>query len=241
MTPPLTYAGFLAAFVLLPIGVLLALGSGIDATRRRAATGGIALMVCIATAYTVPWDNYLLAVGVWEYGDGVLLGRIGFAPVEEYAFIALQPVLTALWLYRRPLPEATPGVRFPTARGETVGVGSLVAGGGIVALFGGSDTFYLVAILAWAAPPLVLQWFVGGRYLWAVRQRLLVAVVPPTLYLASVDRLAIAWGIWELSPRFTTGIGVVGLPLEEGAFFLVTNLLVVQGLLLYHQVLETWE
>jgi hypothetical protein len=240
MTSPLTYVEFLAVFVGVPLAGLLLSGVGLDDRDRRRAVGGVALIVAIATAYTVPWDNYLVAKGVWSYGEGVVLARIWNAPVGEYAFIALQPVLTALWLYRRPLPTDGPRVRLPRTTGEATGVGGwlALAGGGALALAG--STYYLGAIVAWAAPVLALQWAVGGGYLWSVRRRLAVAVAVPTLYLAAADRLAIGWGIWELSPEFTTGLTVAGLPVEEGLFFLVTNLLVVQGLLLYHRVIEAW-
>jgi lycopene cyclase domain-containing protein len=242
MTPPLTYVEFLAAFVVAPIAGLLVAGVGIASDRRREAVVGVVLMVVIATTYTVPWDNYLVAKGVWFYGEGALLARIVHAPIGEYAFIALQPVLTALWLYRRPLPapDGLPRVRLPRTPGEAGSAGGwlAVAGTGVLGLAGG--TYYMGAIVAWAAPVLALQWAVGGRYLWAVRRHLAIAVAVPTLYLCVADRLAIGWGIWELSAEFTTGLTVAGLPVEEGLFFLVTNLLVVQGLLLYHRVLETW-
>jgi lycopene cyclase domain-containing protein len=242
MTSPLTYAEFLVAFVVVPIVGLLVAGVGIDRGRRREALAGVALMVVVATVYTVPWDNYLVAKGVWSYGEGTLLARIVHAPIEEYAFIALQPVLTALWLYRRPLPgpEGLPRVRLPRSREEATGAGGwlAVAGTGVLGLAGA--TYYLGAIVAWAAPVLALQWAVGGGYLWAVRRRLALAVAVPTLYLCVADRLAIGWGIWELSAQYTTGLTVGGLPVEEGLFFLATNLMLVQGLLLYHRVLETW-
>lgn len=54
----------------------------------------------------------------------------------------------------------------------------------------------------------------------------------PTLYLWVADRIALALGIWHISDRFTTGLAHGGLPLEEALFFVVTNLLVVQGLIL---------
>ena len=46
------------------------------------------------------------------------------------------------------------------------------------------------------------------------------------------DRLAIGLGIWEISPQYTTGWHLFGLPIEEAVFFLITNLMVVQGLAL---------
>jgi lycopene cyclase domain-containing protein len=50
--------------------------------------------------------------------------------------------------------------------------------------------------------------------------------------------VALSVGLWRLSGRYTTGLAVAGLPVEEGAFFLVTNLFVVQGLVLLWWLLE---
>jgi hypothetical protein len=47
-----------------------------------------------------------------------------------------------------------------------------------------------------------------------------------------IDRIAIGNGIWTISETYTTGLGLLGLPLEEMAFFVVTNCFVVQGLVL---------
>jgi lycopene cyclase domain-containing protein len=46
------------------------------------------------------------------------------------------------------------------------------------------------------------------------------------------DAVAIWAGIWTISPDYTVGVSAFGLPLEEATFFLFTNLLVVQGVLL---------
>jgi hypothetical protein len=67
-----------------------------------------------------------------------------------------------------------------------------------------------------------------------------VGTLVPTLYLCVTDRIAIEYGIWILSEQYTTGIFVAGLPVEEAAFFFVTNLFVVQGLVLYRLVTARW-
>ena len=55
----------------------------------------------------------------------------------------------------------------------------------------------------------------------------------PTLYLWFADAVAIHLGIWRISETQTLGIEFGPLPLEEATFFLATNLLVVQGLMLF--------
>lgn len=93
---------------------------------------------------------------------------------------------------------------------------------------------YLGLILVWAAPVLALQWAYAGGEIWPRRRTLALGVAAPTLYLWVADAAAIRLGIWTISERHTLGPELAGvLPLEEAVFFLVTNLLVVQGLLLF--------
>ncbi|MFC7172785.1 lycopene cyclase domain-containing protein [Haloplanus litoreus] len=113
-----------------------------------------------------------------------------------------------------------------------------ILGAGGWQLLARSETFYLGAILAWAAPVLALQWVVGAPQLWARRRLVTLGTLVPTTYLCVADRVAIEYGIWILSERYTTGLTVAGLPVEEATFFLVTNLFVVQGLVLYRWVVS---
>jgi len=199
---------------------------------------GVAIITVVALVYTTPWDNYLIARGVWSYGAGSTLATLGYAPVEEYVFIVVQPWLTALWLSHLSLPRrwATPvrplGTRVvATALAVTVGIAGWL-------MLGTDATFYLGAILAWAAPVLALQWAVGAPQLWAQRRLVVLGALVPTAYFCVADRIAIEYGIWVLSARYTTGLTVAGLPIEEATFFVVTNLFVVQGLVLYRWVLD---
>jgi lycopene cyclase domain-containing protein len=81
---------------------------------------------------------------------------------------------------------------------------------------------------------------VGGGYLVRTWRTWPVAVAVPTLYLWFADRVAIGLGVWTISETFTLGIDLFGLPMEEATFFLVTNLLVVQGLVLFEWVLHRY-
>jgi len=237
----LTYWQFHALFLLPPLVVLAA------ATYRwRRASPvrpfAVAAVTVIALVYTTPWDNYLILEGVWYYGQGTVTAVIWAAPVEEYAFVVLQPILGALWLHH--VSEAFDP---PTDRVEVSGrarvVGLLAAG--VIGLAGTAmlttdATVYLGAILAWGAPVLALQWVVGWPYLWARRRLVAVAVGVPALFLSVADRIAIDQGIWTISGQFTTGLTVGGLPIEEGAFFLLTSVFVVQALVLYPWVLDRY-
>ena len=69
--------------------------------------------------------------------------------------------------------------------------------------------------------------------MWRYRSTVVWAVAVPTVYLWICDRIAIGLGVWQISERYTTGLGVGGLPIEEAVFFLITNVMVVQGLVLF--------
>lgn len=250
MTTRLTYLGFLVLALVPPVVALLALA----VRRERRLDGahlngpllaGTGLVALIGLVYTAPWDNGLIARGVWWYGEGVVLARLHLAPVEEYLFMLLQPVLTALWVAllrpsRAEIVAEAESDPVRVSRRQRLGG---AAAGALVSLVSLpllllDATFYLGAILVWTGPVLAVQWAFGWPYLWRHRRRVALAVGVPTAYLAAADRVAIELGLWVLSPQFTTGLTVLGLPVEEGAFFLVTNVFVVQGLLLFLWVVE---
>jgi lycopene cyclase domain-containing protein len=246
MTVPFTYLQFHLAF-LVP-AVLFLIATGFVSRSRAVDTdaeglrgwrhywSGVAIITVVALAYTTPWDNYLIARGVWWYGDGRTVFHLWHAPLEEYLFIVVQPWLTALWLaHFRAQAEWDRSAR-PVA--WRVGGFALAAALGVVGwrLLATDGAFYLGAVLAWAAPVLAIQWLVGAPQLWARRRTVALGTLVPTLYLCVADRIAIEYGIWVLSERYTTGMAVAGLPVEEATFFLVTNLFVVQGLVLYRLV-----
>ncbi len=235
----MTYLQFHLLFLFPPLALLVA---------RRARRGWarlppraplfLVLLPLIALAYTTPWDNYLVWRGVWDYGADRVLGTIGYVPVEEYLFFLLQPLLVGLWLYEalERGPAAADGEREagsrPSARapGAALYLALALAGVWLLRLERGT---YLGLILIWAAPVLAAQWaFAAG----AIRARLPAAAMGlalPTLYLWIADAIAIRLGIWGISPDLSSGILLLGLPLEEAVFFLATDLLVVQGLMLF--------
>lgn len=226
----MTYLQFLLLFIAPPAGVLLYRQRGrLRAIHPRAGMF-IAAIAAIALIYTTPWDNYLVWRGIWGYGDDRVMGTIGYVPIEEYLFFLSQPVVTGLWLYALLPGEVRPVSRL--SRWIGTGLYGIVAAIGIYALGRTSGT-YLGLILAWAGPVLALQWAYAGRAIWARRRAWALGFAIPTLYLWAADATAIHLGIWEISETYTLGIAAGPLPLEEATFFLVTNLLVVQGLLLF--------
>lgn len=193
------------------------------------------LLPLIAFVYTTPWDNYLVFRAVWSYPPERVLGRVGYVPYEEYAFFVLQTLISGLFLLlllrRSGLPatvSASPG---------------LVRWGGAAFLMGlaflgawclrQEQTLYLGLILAWAMPVLAGQWAFGGDLILGRARVFWLAVLVPTVYLWLTDAFAIHQGIWHISERYTIGLKAGPLPFEEALFFLVTNLLVVTGLMLF--------
>lgn len=231
----MTYFGFHLLFVVPPLLGLLAY----HRFRRKAAPRrlgpALAAMAAIALVYTTPWDNYLVARGVWSYPPGRVWFALGYVPIEEYLFFLLQTLLMGLWLAALwPAARPSAGSRGPRA-GAVRTAGALVFGA--VAAFGAlllafPHGLYLGLVLVWAGPVLALQWGFGGDLLARRWRLLLAAALPLTLYLSLADRFALARDIWAISPAATTGVHLGGLPLEEGVFFLVTNLMITLGLTL---------
>jgi lycopene cyclase domain-containing protein len=243
----MTYFGFLLRFLFIPIGLML-LWTLLDARRgkRVAATwcgwpawSALLLHVVIAVVYTTPWDNYLVATGVWWYDPQLVTGLVlGWVPIEEYTFFIVQPILAGLWLLMlmRYLPAGEQGSGGAGGKMRLWVVGGtaviwLVMVGILIA--GWKPGTYLALELGWALPPIMLQLAFGADILWRQRRVVLGTIVPMTLYLSAADALAIGWGTWTIDPEQSLHFLLGGvLPIEELIFFLLTNTLLTFGMTL---------
>lgn len=93
---------------------------------------------------------------------------------------------------------------------------------------------YAGLLLPWGLLVVAGQWLVGGG---AIRRRLrfvVITVVPTTAYLVGIDAVALGQGIWTIHGDRIVGLFIGNVPIEEAAFFLMTNLMVVQGLVLFN-------
>ena len=240
----MTYIGFLAIFLIIPILIFLII-TWRDERNGRIITGfkngtavwlGIALHIMVAVIYTTPWDNYLVATGVWYYNPALVSGvLIGYVPIEEYTFFIVESFLTGLWwwfLARR----ISPPVAFkPSHRMRVTSTMVLVGFWAISAGFlvsGLPSTTYLAITLTWALLPIGLQLAFGADILWHHRKLVALTIFPMTLYLSLADSLAIYSGTWTISPAQSTRIFIGSLPIEEAIFFLMTNILIGFGLTL---------
>jgi lycopene cyclase domain-containing protein len=242
----LTYFGVLAWFIGIPIILL----SAVDWWARRhdrslprwlqgrTSHSAIVVMAVVALVYTTPWDNYLVANRIWWYDPELVTGLVvGWVPIEEYTFFVVQTWMTGLWFLAqgRRTSEPQEMARLSSA-GRWMPLVAALAFWAIwlAALISGWDRgLYLSILMVWALPPIALQLAFGSDILWHHRRLISLGLLPPTLYLWVVDALAISGGTWTINPANTVGLEIGSvLPLEEAVFFLVTNTLIVFGIVL---------
>jgi lycopene cyclase domain-containing protein len=241
----MTYFGFLLRFLVLPIIGLLLLNWW-DQRRNQALPAALAayspykmlgILLLIAVTYTTPWDNYLVATGVWWYDPALVAGIIlGWVPLEEYTFFVLQPILIGLWLLplarRLPVP-AGDGGGLRTRLIAVAAVGLIWVAAGLLLVSGWRPGTYLALELAWALPPIMLQLYFGADTLVRHWRLVFLTIVPLVLYLSGTDTIAIGHGTWTIDPAQSLGLLLWGqLPIEEFVFFLLTTVLVSFGLIL---------
>lgn len=235
----MTYRAFLAV-VLLPLAVCAAVplairyhrvtpGQQAEIRRGLVLTGVLAV---VAVVWTSPWDRWLIVHGVWGYPPGSVIGTVAQVPVEEYVFMVGQTALTGCWTFfvtdgsPHPLREPVGGWR---RRASCAGWLAAAVMGLLLTAWG--PALYLGAILFWFGPPLALQAAAGADVLQVELPRRLAGLAPTPLLWAA-DALAIHAGAWHISTSHTLGWDPVGLPVEEAVFFLTTNLLVVNSVVL---------
>ena len=249
----MTYFGFLLRFLLIPILIFLAITYWDDKSNKqingfqngRAVWIGIGIHVLLAVIYTTPWDNYLVATGVWYYNPRLVTGFvIGYVPIEEYTFFVLETILSGLWwwflahrFFLIPSSSLSGNSKF------TRSILLVYLSTCILALFwllftylfffGEAKWTYLSVILFWALPPIFVQLLFGADILWHYCKLVFWGIVIPATYLSLMDIIALKETTWSISSSQTTGILFFGiLPIEEVVFFFVTNILITFGMTL---------
>ena len=245
----MTYFGFLLRFLVIPILLLLFIHwrernkptPGFDENR---AWRSILLHIFIAVIYTTPWDNYLVATGVWYYNPELVTGIVfGYVPLEEYTFFVLETLMIGLWWWTLArIPALTP-VSSPSGKGEFTPNKALRAWAlGLLAvlwvislsmlLSGWKPGTYLAITLTWALPAIAPQLAFGADILWHYRRLLGTVILTGAGYLSAMDALAIGSGTWTIDPAQSTGIFIRSLPIEEAVFFVITVVLISFGMTL---------
>lgn len=251
----MTYFGFLIRFLVLPILIFLVITYRDHKKNKRihgfhsgrAVWAAIGVHILLAVLYTTPWDNYLVATGVWYYNPKLVTGLvIGYVPVEEYTFFVLETILSGLWwcFLAKRLSIPLTSIR-SSARGEefTPNKTLVYLSTGVLFsiwliftylfFFGEAKWTYLSIILFWALPALLIQLLFGADILWHHRKLVFWSIVIPGLYLSLMDIVALTETTWSISPSQTTGVLFFGiLPLEEVLFFFITNMLITFGMTL---------
>jgi lycopene cyclase domain-containing protein len=104
---------------------------------------------------------------------------------------------------------------------------------------------YLIYLVAWALPLILLQLVALARHYKQRTGVVLRAVLPPAVivgtYLSLADHLAISVGIWNFGEGKHLGVYLGAVPLEEVLFFVLTSILVSLGLALFTALLEPKE
>lgn len=229
----MTYLQFLLIFIIpLVIAGIIYYQKSRYAEKTNLKQGMFFLMF-LAMTYTTPWDNYLVKSGVWSYEDHNILFKIGYVPFEEYMFFILQTMMTSFWcLFIFSKNKITTSSEVTVLKPVVTTLLSLFFVLSIYFLFN-TSTRYLGLILVWALPVALLQWVVGGQHLIRNIKVYMLCLLPPTMYLWIVDAYAIYDGVWSISTAQTTGFKLGNLPIEESIFFLATNVMLCQGLILF--------
>ncbi|KAI8956609.1 Squalene/phytoene synthase-domain-containing protein [Daldinia sp. FL1419] len=202
-------------------------------------------IITIAFLATLPWDSYLIHHGVWTYPPDAIVGpRLFGIPAEELFFFVIQTYLTSMLyiILNKPLLHAqfltneddcTSKSRRIRLAGQVILVGCIAAGISLVR--SGGEGTYLGLILIWACPIALLTWSFSGYFMIKLPPTCVIApIVVPTVYLWVVDELALGRGTWAIESGTKLGWRLWGsLELEEALFFLLTNALIVFGLIAF--------
>jgi len=195
--------------------------------------------VAVAVIYTTPWDNYLVATGVWTYQAGLVAGiTLGWVPLEEYLFFVVQSLVTGLWLIwlARRLDRDPPLKSVPRLYRWLV-LATMLAlwlAAALSLVLPIQPTRYLALQLVWALPPIALQLAFGLDALFRRWRLAAAAILLPTAYLALADIIPLGAGTWSIAASQSLGWLLLGpLPLEELTFFLLTNTLLGFGMILF--------
>jgi putative membrane protein len=242
----MTYFSFLLRFVIIPILIFLAVALWDNRKNRpihrfhngRAVWTALAVHVVLAVLYTTPWDNYLVATGVWYYNPALVTGLvIGYVPVEEYTFFVLETMLAGLWWWFLARRMSLAGMGFKPNKNlvylSACVLVSLWLFFAYLLFFGDPKWTYLSITLFWALPAMLPQLAFGADILWHHRKLVTLSILLPATYLSLMDIVALRETIWSISPSQSTGVLFFGiLPLEEVVFFFITNTLLTCGITL---------
>ncbi|KAF2757284.1 Lycopene beta-cyclase [Pseudovirgaria hyperparasitica] len=210
-------------------------------------------LITIAVVATIPWDSYLIRSNVWTYTDDAVIGwKLFDIPVEEVFFFVIQTYNTSFLYFilskptfhsvylRTDLDRSHSNELSITSR-RTIGqvfLAVVIYAGFHMLSHGGTST-YMGLILSWAGPFMLLLWTLAYQMILNLPiTNTLIPIGLPTFYLWMVDTFSLKRGTWVISAATKSDLYLwKGLELEEAVFFLITNVMIVFGLLAFDNAL----
>ncbi len=91
---------------------------------------------------------------------------------------------------------------------------------------------YLLHLLVWFVPLILLQWAIGWRILLGNLRAVIAGTLIGGVYYSLTDVVAILQGIWFFGDDQITGLHIGPVPIEEILFFTIVSWLVAQSFIL---------
>jgi len=235
----MTYLRFHFIFNL-PLLILLAAITGpFPWSSAEVSAAGLVLLAVMI--FTAPWDNLAAKWGIWGFPRDKYSLRIGYLPVEEYAFFLLQSVnvMLAVRALFHFVPDWQTGQETPLTKGTLICLGASIIPWIFILIQlrwlrrkAGPCVNYAIH-LAWFLPVIYTQWVLAPFLFLAHARMLGVLTLGFGVYYTLADIAAVRAGTWFFDEKQITGVKLAGLlPWEEIAFFFLTSLLVAQSYLL---------
>jgi 15-cis-phytoene synthase/lycopene beta-cyclase len=198
----------------------------------------------IALVSTTPWDSYLIRTRIWSYPEDAVIGpKLFDIPFEEVFFFIIQTYNTSLLYLLLSKPTFHPIYlrrQEKNDRWKYIKLGGqlllgLILKKAVTLIRNEGSGTYMGLILIWAVPFLLLLWSLAYQFILGLPiTNTLLPIALPTLYLWIVDTLALRRGTWVIESGTKLGTHLwPGLEIEEAVFFLLTNTLIVFGLVAF--------
>jgi lycopene cyclase domain-containing protein len=201
----------------------------------------LALVLAAVMLFTTAWDNLAAKWGIWGFPREKYSLRLGYLPIEEYAFFLLQSlnVMLAVRALFHFMPDWEGGAETDIGKWTLICLGASVIPWAIITIqfrwlrkrFGACVNYAIH--LAWFLPVIYVQWVVAPWMFWDHAGLLALVTGAFGVYYTLADLAAVRAGTWFFDEKQITGVKLGGiLPWEEIAFFFLTSLLVAQSYLL---------
>ena len=186
------------------------------------------LVLLAVVVFTAPWDNLAVKWGIWGFPREKYSLRLGYLPLEEYAFFVLQSVnvMLAVRALFHFFPDLQTGLEASPGTVTWLCLGAAMVPWAIVAtqLYwlhrkAGPRVNYAVHLI-WFLPVIYAQWVLAPSLFWAHAGLLTLVTAAFGIYYTLADLAAVRAGIWFFDEKQITGVKLAGsLPWEEVAFF----------------------